>query len=125
MEPNTMKSTLPALIVAAAALVTAIPSATFARENVTTERVPYADLNLASRAGIETLDRRLERAVKRVCGGDARHMGLHDEIAECREKARAGILPQREYAIARATGRQDGQAWAENSSRGSVVTLSE
>lgn len=124
MEPNTMKSTLPALVFAAAALVTAIPSATFAQV-VTTERVPYADLNLASEAGIETLDRRLERAVKRVCGGDARHMGLHQEIAECREKARAEILPQRSYAIARATGRQDGQAWAESSPRGSVVTLSE
>jgi UrcA family protein len=125
MEPNTMKSTLPALIVAAAALVSAIPSATFAREVVTTERVPYADLNLASEAGIETLDRRLERAVKRVCGGDARHLGLQDEVIACREKARAGIAPQRNYAIARATGRQNGQAWAENASRGSVVTLAE
>jgi UrcA family protein len=125
MEPNTMKSTLPALIVAAAALVSAIPSATFAREVVTTERVPYADLNLASEAGIETLDRRLERAVKRVCGGDARHMGLQDEVIECREKARAGIAPQRNYAIARATGRQNGQAWAENASRGAVVTPAE
>lgn len=125
MDPKTMKSTLPALVFAAAALVTAIPSATFARENVATERVPYGDLNLANEAGIETLDRRLDRAVRRVCGGDTRIKGMHDAIAECREKARASILPQRNYAIARATGRQDGQAWAENSPRGSVVTLSE
>ena len=125
MEPKTMKSTLPALLFAAAALVTAVPAATFAREDVATERVPYGDLNLASPAGVETLDRRLDRAIKRICGHDLRHLRVSRAIAECREKTRASILPQRSYAIARATGRQDGQAWAENAPRGSVVTLSE
>ena len=126
MTLNASKSTLPAIAFALAALVS-IPSAAHAGPETPTEQVPYGDLNLASHDGIKTLDRRLDRAVKRVCGFyDSRSLGARKEIAACYEKARASIVPQRQHAIARATGRQDNTQWAENSPRGhSMVTLAE
>lgn len=126
MEANAKKSKLPIIAFAMAALVSTIPSAVFASDETRTERVDYSDLNLASDAGIKTLDRRLDRAVRRVCGTDDMHnLQERAQVIECQAKARAGIVPQRKFAIAQATGHQD-RAWAENTPRSnSVVSLSE
>ena len=89
-----------------------------------TERVSYGDLNLASEAGVKALDRRLDRAVRRVCGDDHRNLVMSSSVKNCIETARASIRPQREFAIARANG-QDGKAWAENNRGQAVVALAE
>ena len=123
---NTRKSNRPAIAFAFAALIAAVPSPTLARGETVTEQVPYGDLNLASPAGVQALDRRLDRAVERVCGkatprGNIRESQL---IRDCMEQARQSIHGQREFAIANATGNRPG--WAESSPRGTVrVSLAE
>jgi UrcA family protein len=66
-----------------------------------TERVSYADLNLASASGRQRLEFRVSHAVRNVCPSgfvlqemlDARH---------CSKEAWAGARPQMEQAFARA-----------------------
>lgn len=41
-----------------------------AQQTVPSIAVPFADLNLQSDAGVRTLDRRLRRAVRSICGDD-------------------------------------------------------
>jgi UrcA family protein len=70
-------------------------------DNGTTQRVSYADLNLASVAGRRHLEFRVGAAVNNVCGtGDGIHeiMSIHD----CTSFAWAGARPQMERAYARA-----------------------
>ena len=122
MTTNTTRPNLSAALFAAAALTSAIPSATLAREEVPTERVPYGDLDLTSEAGIATLDRRLDRAVRRVCGtatlSSVRSQGF---ISRCRKDTMARIADQRGYAIAHAT--QVRAQWAESTPRSQSMVL--
>jgi UrcA family protein len=67
-------------------------------EQVAAERVPYADLNLASAAGERTLVTRVRGAIRRVCGP---HMDTHPYI-NCRGYAWRDAKPQIERAVARA-----------------------
>jgi UrcA family protein len=53
--------------------------------------VPIADLDLSNPAGIDTLNRRIERAVGRICGDDSR----------CRDQAWDSTWDQVDRAIAR------------------------
>ena len=124
MEANTNKLNLRAVTFALAALTVAVPTAAHAETGPRTERVSYGDLNLASEAGVKALDRRLDRAVRRVCGDDHRNLVMSSSVKNCIETARASIRPQREFAIARANG-QDGKAWAENNRGQAVVALAE
>ena len=113
MEANTNKLNLPAIAFALAALVCTVPSAANAGDGPATEKVPYADLNLATSEGIEELDRRLDRAVMRVCGETYPRPHAITTIAQCKRVTKRDLKPQREYAIARANGNADVQ-WAQN-----------
>lgn len=127
MDTKTRTSNLPAIAFALAALTATLPFPALARGEPASEAVPYGDLNLASEAGVKALDRRLDRAVERVCGAPpVRSLATHRQVAECREQAWQAIQDDRAIAIARATGRTNGQEWAERSPRNqSRVTLAE
>lgn len=125
MTKTINKSALPALAFGLAALVNCIPSTAIAREQGTTERVSYADLDLTSRAGVEALDRRLDRAVKRVCGyAPVTPLNQQRRIAACVDDTWDSIQPQRHGAIAKATERRNTD-FAQNASRETpVIALS-
>ena len=122
MEKYTLKSNLPAIAFALAAL-TATPAIAQASHTV---RVPYGDLNLASQSGIAALDRRLDRAVERVCGNaPIQDLSARRRIERCRTETWQSIQDDRQVAIARSTGQQDVQR-AERESRGDLqVSLAE
>lgn len=66
--------------------------------------VRYADLNLASEAGIRTLDRRIHNAVSTACGtpSSADPKG-RQKVEDCREQAKASAAAQRNRVIAAAS----------------------
>ena len=68
-----------------------------------TRTVRYADLDLTSPAGQAALDRRLENAVRQVCG-DPYPIDLQtvNEVSRCRRETRANIQAQRNDALAQA-----------------------
>jgi UrcA family protein len=69
--------------------------------DVLSERVSYADLDLASQAGVASLNFRVSGAVKRVCAPhDERHS--FGDYGACRSFASDGAEPQVALAIARA-----------------------
>lgn len=109
------KSALPAIAFALAALVQTIPSTAAAREG-RTERVSYSDLDLTSPDGLKALDRRLDRAVKRVCGDiGLQNLSQQIGVSECRKDTWAHIQGQRQVAIAKSTERRNGNAFAQRS----------
>jgi UrcA family protein len=65
------------------------------RAETTSIAVPYGDLNLASPAGMETLDHRIHEAVKRVCG-EVEVRDLHDGLDQerCLVQARTKVTVQ-------------------------------
>ena len=124
METNTRKSNLPAIAFALAALVATHPSTAFANNEPPSEKVHYGDLNLASEDGIKALDRRLDRAVQRVCGqATVRELYQQQAIEKCRKDTMRSIQGEREFAIATANG---SETWAESAPRGRTrVSLAE
>ena len=70
-------------------------------EDHLTERVSYADLDLATDPGIKTLTFRVRGAVKRVCAPLDQRVTFA-EHSECRSYAWNGARPQMERAVARA-----------------------
>ncbi|MFN3989678.1 MAG: UrcA family protein [Erythrobacter sp.] len=70
--------------------------------------VPYSDLDLTSEAGRKTLDTRLARAARWVCGGSAPIRGLAQRAAvnQCLAEARASYAPQVELALNAANARR-------------------
>ncbi|WP_448582984.1 UrcA family protein [Thermaurantiacus sp.] len=68
-------------------------------------RVPIADLDLTTSAGVRLLDQRLERAARRVCGAPGLGMPLATSwaVQDCRRDALARARPARDAAIARAS----------------------
>jgi UrcA family protein len=83
-------------ILALAAATLAVP-AIAADDAGSAVSVRYNDLNLASKAGQEELDRRLERAARSVCGLDAIRTGTRLRSAEarrCYREARATLDKQ-------------------------------
>jgi len=125
MEKNTRKSNLPAIAFALAALTATLPSSALAGA-AQSETVPYGDLNLGSEEGVKALDRRLDRAVERVCGTpQIRSLQAQRQIEQCRAETWAAIQDDRQFAIAKATGQENVQR-AERSPRGhSQVSLAE
>lgn len=102
METKTRKSNLPAIAFALAAL-TATPAFAGGPQS---EEVHYGDLNLSTPAGVAALDRRLDRAVQRVCGDAARqNLSAQRLIARCRAETWQSIQDDRQFAIAKSTGR--------------------
>lgn len=64
------------------------------------QRVGYADLNLASPAGIAALRQRVATAVKQICGkAEVRDIHSDNRVEDCRRKARAGVEPQLALAL--------------------------
>jgi UrcA family protein len=95
--------TLFALAALAAAAFVIVPTA--AQEPVSADRtvaVRHADLDLASRAGVAALDRRIQAAVREACGtaSDADVRGKN-QVQQCRADTLASVAAQRESAIAR------------------------
>ena len=73
------------------------------QENIRTERVSYADLDLAQLAGQRTLNNRVAGAVKRVCLFEDGHSGLQlSGYYSCAGSAWEGAEPQIAQAIDRA-----------------------
>lgn len=72
---------------------------------IATSTVQTADLDLASPRGQRALDRRLELAVREVCGtaSDADIAGKN-EVRRCRVETLAGLASERDQRIARASG---------------------
>ena len=72
---------------------------------VATSIVETADLDLSSQAGQRALDRRLNQAVKEVCGiaSDADVAGKND-VRRCRVETLANLANERDQRIARASG---------------------
>jgi UrcA family protein len=72
-------------------------------ENVRTERVSYADLNLAEMGDERRLERRVAGAVKRVCLFENGRSGLQDlGYYSCSGAAWNGARPQIAQAVSRA-----------------------
>lgn len=87
----------------AAAVLASVPG--MAAEAVTPEvRVYYGDLDLSNQADIQTLDRRLARAVEAVCPSDngVVELSLKRVIALCRTAKQAEIAPLRQSVLAAA-----------------------
>ena len=73
-------------------------------ENVRTERVTYADLDLAERSDQRKLNVRVTGAVKRVCLFENNRSGLQDRgYYGCANGAWDGARPQIAQAVQRAT----------------------
>jgi UrcA family protein len=69
--------------------------------NAQTERVQFADLDLASARGQSRLHNRVGGAIERVCGIDLGRDGLQDRgYYNCSEAAWGGAAPQIAEAIA-------------------------
>ena len=90
------------ILAAAAATFTAAPA--LAQElDAGQVRVGYADLDLSTRAGVRTLDRRIRSAVELACGpissSDPRGKNL---VIACRTETLAEARAQRDVAIAAA-----------------------
>ncbi|KRA81397.1 UrcA family protein [Altererythrobacter sp. Root672] len=116
MTNTNHKSALPAIAFALAALVQTVPSVASAREQGRSIPVQYGDLDLTTPVGIKTLDRRLDRAVRRVCG-DHTYQSLQQEagVVRCEEQTWNHIQGQRQVAINKATDRRNGNALAQRS----------
>lgn len=67
--------------------------------------VVTADINLATPAGIATLDRRIARAVDRACPeARGRELTSFQTVYACRAAACRSVAPQRERLLAARTG---------------------
>jgi len=94
-----MRIVLPALALAAAAPALAAPASV---------AVPYGDLDLTKDTGRKTLDIRLARAARQVCGGviPARDLRQVSAYRECLAEARASYGDQVELALDNANARR-------------------
>ncbi len=74
--------------------------------------VRYGDLDLTTNVGTQTLQTRIHRAARVVCGSaDIRDLLGMSDVQHCRQVALSGAAPQVEVAIAQA---RNGQAFAAN-----------
>ena len=95
-----VRSALLALAAVAAATQMTGIAASPAMANRTAISVPFTDLNLASPAGRERLDRRVAQAATMLCGQyDSRELRLSSLSRACRAQAIAGVRPQLDAAL--------------------------
>ena len=92
------------ILIAAAALVasfaTLAPPA-FAQDSAGQVVVSYADLDLSTRAGVRTFDRRIRSAVEQACGPiSSFDPAGKNEVRECRAETLELARAQRDTAIA-------------------------
>jgi UrcA family protein len=89
-----------AALVAAGAIV--VPTVSHAAD-ITTARVSYADLDLASKVGQQSLSNRIEFAADHLCGvGKWKGLVLVDAANSCSNDAVSSAQPQYEAAVAAA-----------------------
>ena len=93
------------ILILAAAVATFTAAPALAQElDAGQVRVGYADLDLSTRAGVRTLDRRIRSAVELACGPissfDPRGKNI---VLDCRTETLAEARAQRDVAIAAAT----------------------
>ena len=75
--------------------------AVYGEADARSERVAFADLNLASESGQSRLHNRVDGAIERVCGIDLGRDGLQDRgYYSCADAARDAAAPQIAEAIA-------------------------
>jgi UrcA family protein len=83
-----------------AALTSAITLVPTDIDQPRTARIVYGDLNLASAAGQQALDRRVQTALKMVCSDwQEGSLAERKRSRQCRNRAMAQIAPQRQAAI--------------------------
>ena len=84
--------------------------------NAPSARVSYADLDLASRAGVQKLERRVDAAAERLCVGIGVE-ALADRLAgaKCRDATIAAAAPQIRHAVEKFATAQ--------AARGGAITL--
>ena len=89
---------------AAACVVAALPGPVLAQERLPDVRVYYGDLDLTDPQGIQTLDRRLTRAIEASCPDDTGLVELarRREVTACRKAKQASIAALRQSALAAA-----------------------
>lgn len=81
----------------------AILAASAPQESAPSARIAYADLNLASAAGVAELDRRIDRAVDRACPGLKTLPLAQVQAAKgCRADTLRALQPERIRLIAQA-----------------------
>ena len=69
-------------------------------------RVAFADLDLSTQAGVATLDRRIEGAIRAVCGDYFPNSpASREEVLRCRRETASQVYSQRSDAIASAQTR--------------------
>lgn len=91
------------------------------QDQVRSEAVFFGDLDLRTADGVETLDTRLNRAIKRVCGGSSNGpIGITRSVRECRAETAAKVRPARDLAINDALDRDNRLAQKEPDSQGSI-----
>lgn len=90
---------LPALALACAAPAFAEPA---------TVTVPFGDLDLTKDAGRKTLEIRLARATRKVCGGSVpmRNLAMAKAYRECLAEVKTGYQSQVELALNNANARR-------------------
>jgi UrcA family protein len=73
--------------------------------SIASSTVQTADLDLTSAKGQQALDRRLQQAVKEVCGksSDVDVAGKND-VRRCRAETLASLSSERDLRVARASG---------------------
>ncbi|HET7606115.1 UrcA family protein [Sphingomonas segetis] len=97
-----MLKTIPAVAALLVAGTLVLPTVSLAAES-NSVRVSYADLNLASDAGANVLQRRIAFAARVVCEfEDSRQIPLEKAANLCRNDAIQGATPAYEQAVAAA-----------------------
>lgn len=85
----------PILLSALGGLAAVSPNSSARAQDVASVKVTYADLDLATPAGLHTLDHRISWAVSAVCGdADIRDLDSLSRVKSCRATAIAGTQVQ-------------------------------
>lgn len=96
-------------ISAALLLSAAAPALAASGPQGMSERVSFADLNLATPAGIAALDGRIDRAVRRICASaHPADLSTGMQVRQCRVTAYGSIAARRAAALAAAASPASG-----------------
>ena len=95
-------------VLPAAALACALLTPAAVQAETLSVAVPFGDLDLTKDAGRQTLDARLERAARKVCGGvaPARDLAQMQNYRACLSGARTAYQAQVELALNNANARR-------------------
>lgn len=96
------------IVLPALALACATPALAHASAQPATVYVPFGDLDLTKDAGRKTLEIRLARATRQVCGGSlpVRDLSRAKAYRECLAEVKTGYQSQVELALNNANARR-------------------